>query len=78
MKSSPAVIGADMPEAGAGDWFAGPKHEQPWEDKGYSFSALEPAEPAWWERDERTLSSILSHSVNKHLLKHRGSGHWAR
>lgn len=78
VKNSSAVIGADIPEAGAGGWFAEPKHEQPWEDKGYSFSALEPAEPAWWERHERTLSPILSHSVNKHLLKHLCSGHWVR
>lgn len=58
VKNSSAVIGTDIPEARAGGQLAEPKHKQPWEDKGYSFSALEAAEPAWWERHERTFSSF--------------------
>lgn len=46
MKNSSAVIGSDIPEAGVGGQLVEPKHKQLWEDKGYSFSALEAAEPA--------------------------------
>lgn len=46
MENSSAAMGADIPEAGAGSWLTEPMAEQPWEDKGYPFSALQAAQPA--------------------------------
>lgn len=47
-------------------WTKGPAA---WEDKGYSLSAWEAAEPAWWERHERTIPtssvSILSTNIDR-------------